>query len=128
MKNIKKIVFGLSIILVISIIYVISIIKFENGFIFLLSSNNNSSIIKYLGNEKNIAIPNDINGHVVVEISNCAFYSKEIESIKIPDTVEVIGDFAFANNYLKTVKMPSKLIYIGKSAFMMNNITSLKIP
>lgn len=80
-------------------------------------------IISYKGNEKNIVIPDTIDGMPVTEIGDYAFGTKLSEeyvtalSVTIPDTVEIIGEGAFASTEAKNIVLPKNLIRIGKHAF-----------
>lgn len=67
----------------------------------------------------------------VTEISNAAFSNcKNLQTIKLPDSVTKIGDYALqlcAN--LKTVKLPNNLTSIGAGAFTGDSgLTSISIP
>lgn len=58
-------------------------------------------------------------------IDTGAFYDTDIEYIRLPETLESIGDCAFAFSKLKGVKIPSKVKSIGKMAFGNSNIEYL---
>lgn len=59
------------------------------------------------------------------KINTGAFYDMDIEYIRLPETLESIGDCAFAFSKLKGVKIPSKVKNIGKMAFGDSNIEYL---
>lgn len=66
----------------------------------------------------------------VTEIEEYAFYSSDVQTIKIPDTVSKIGEGAFYCSYsLTTMKLPSSLKVIEKQLFeMCTNLNSIEIP
>ena len=68
----------------------------------------------------------EIDSDIVDRIESCAFYNcTSLENIKIPDTVEVIGDYAFNNcSSLKEVIIPDSVRIIGENVF--KNCLSLK--
>ena len=82
------------------------------------------SILKYSGNDTNIVIPSNFNGIPVKSVEgfeNC----KKIESVVIPDSVEIIGINAFKDCLsLKTVSMGKNITIISTNAF--RNCQSLK--
>ena len=81
------------------------------------------SITKYetglLSLQKNIEIPETINGKTVVAISKDAFaWNIYTTSISIPDTVKTIGNSAFYDcRSLKSIEMSPNVTEIGDSAF-----------
>lgn len=77
-----------------------------------------ASIIKFIGDEKNVIIPRKIDGYEVKRIGISAFTASDIESVTIPDTVEDIWDRAFQYcKSLHTVKIKSKKLKIWDEAF-----------
>ena len=112
-------------------------IKNIGDYVFYLDGNN-SSLIYYRGDDKNLVLPNI--GYQY-EINAFAFAESEIESVVIPDFVTAMGDRAFyqclnlksveiqANipaiekytfykcESLESVNLPSSLTRIGDSAF-----------
>jgi|GEM_PF-5537661 len=76
-----------------------------------------------------------IGDHIIIpygytEIGKYAFEDKrDIASIKIPDSVTIIGDNAFSYNNLTSIEIPESVTNIGHSAFFeCNNLTSIEIP
>ena len=83
-------------------------------------------LIRYLGTEKNVVIPDG-----VTVIRGGAFSTLAgLESVVIPESVTDIGDGAFAMCLdLTTVVMPASLKTIGSSAFAFClNLESIEIP
>lgn len=80
--------------------YTISLLDPES--LFTISSNG---LIKaYNGKDKNVVVPDTVNGITVTGIAEKAFYSKIIQSITLPDTATYIGTSAFENTTLTRVK------------------------
>ena len=64
-------------------------------------------------------IPSEINGLIVVSISDYAFSTcNNLASVTIPDSVNYIGAEAFANcSSLTNITIPNNVIAIGRGAF-----------
>lgn len=71
---------------------------------------------------KNIVIPDEIDGYMVVAIDSCAFkYDTSLVSIQISNTVTHIGDCAFYDcKNLKYMLIPEETYIIGTYAFACN--------
>lgn len=83
------------------------------------------AIVNYIGSDKTVVIPDEIEELPVKAISVCAFMNTDIESVDIPDTVKMISDNAFTNcQELHTVNMGNGVMQVGYEAF--KNCTSLK--
>ena len=64
-----------------------------------------------------------------INIGNYAFYSSNIVSIDIPDSVTTIGSYAFLNSKLSSIVLPENLTVIGEMAFQgCKELTSITIP
>lgn len=88
-------------------------------------------IIRYIGEEENIAVPKDFAEVPVRSVANTAFAdNKLVQSITIPDGVEIIGDDAFSNcRGLISVELPDSVTKIGERAFAdCVKLTSFRIP
>ena len=97
-------------------------------------------IKKYLGKDVEVIIPEVIKTFPVVSIEHGAFSFVSIgddgvfsysgsESITIPDSVKVIGDYAFNDcRNLKTVTLGEGVERIGESAFSSSGLESITIP
>lgn len=83
-------------------------------------------IVKYLGEESEVSIPNNIEGLTVKIIGEEAFYKNEkLASVSIPDTVTEINRDAFSGcKNLEDIKFSESLIRIFDGAF--SYCTSLK--
>ncbi|MBO4569540.1 MAG: leucine-rich repeat domain-containing protein [Candidatus Methanomethylophilaceae archaeon] len=80
-------------------------------------------VLRYLGDKPHAEIPPEIfvakRGHSVVEIAEKAFAKcSGLVSVKLPDTVETIGDYAFEDcSSLKEMTIPRGTLGIRGSAF-----------
>ena len=72
---------------------------------------------------KNLVIPEFVNAdskyYKVIEVVDYAFRLKPLDSIKLPDSIEVIGDRAFDMTYFKAenLTLPKSLRYLGYFSF-----------
>lgn len=97
-------------------------------------------ISSYIGTASKVTIPSEINGCKVTALGDCdieeGFVSggfsknKYIEEVKIPDTVEYVGQFCFNECYnLKKVKLGKNVKEIGIWAFLdCKSLKSINIP
>lgn len=105
-----------------------SIFRFDKNTGTILGLN-----FKYTHKEDTLKIPSKIDGVVVKNIDNNAFYSlyKNLEQttkVVLPETIENIGDGAFDGLNLVEVNLPKDLKTIGVRAFYNNKLTSVVIP
>ena len=61
-------------------------------------SKEGIEISKYIGTEKVVRIPDEINGKPVVKIGNFAFVNSKITSVEFGKNVKIIGEKAFYNS------------------------------
>ena len=90
--------------------------------------NNEITITKYLGESKEVIIPETIEGYLVTHIAYKALQSNQLTSVIIPRTVTTIGIAAFVDNQLTSVRIPESVTHIGSFAFAGNQLTSVTIP
>lgn len=78
-----------------------------------------ATITGYFGDEDNLVIPGEVDGHSVVAIGSYAFEGNaSLVSVDIPDSVTEIGDYAFAEcASLSQVTLSSSLEVLGGGAF-----------
>ena len=57
-----------------------------------------------------------------------AFFSKNLTSVVIPDSITAIADFAFHDNQLTSVVIPDTVTSIGRKAFGNNSLKSVIVP
>lgn len=99
-------------------------------FAFSLINDNELMITEYLGNKKDVVIPETFNSYKVTVISHSVFQGENITSVKMPDTIKEIRDYAFAGNKnLTSVTLSKKLKVIGVNAFWnCKNLTQIDLP
>jgi len=88
-------------------------------------------IVKYLGNEKSLVLPDEIQSQPIRIIGAGAFANLSfLESVIIPESVVIINREAFFNcENLKEVVLPHKLKSINKSTFEnCKSLISIRIP
>ena len=95
-----------------------------------LMDDGTATITRYNGNETELVIPAEIDGHGVTGIANGAFFeNRDLMSVIIPDGMMSIGDGAFFSCYhLTSVTIPDTVISIGNRAFESCSLTSVDIP
>lgn len=85
-------------------------------------------ITKYKGTDKEIVIPNYIEGYPVKKIGEKAFQNSDIESVKIPENIIEVSRYAFWYcKYLENLVISDGVELIGMQAFChcekLNNVT-----
>lgn len=75
-----------------------------------------------------VVIPSSVNGTFITTIGRDAFYSNQLTSVSIPNSVRNINSSAFRNNQLTSVSIPDSVTSIGGYAFERNPLTSIVIP
>ena len=84
---------------------------------------------------KNIIIPQILDGETVVAIADGQyssaglFYDKDILSIELPSSLEIIGEYAFYNNNIVELDLSvcTEISTISKNAFASNSISELDL-
>ena len=94
---------------------------------FFIKKNDNTKtarLFQYDGYEENIIVPEKIDNYTINEIYDYAFYygkkysGMNVNSIKLPDTIEIIGNSSFFSlDTLESIKIPKNVKKIGKNTF-----------
>lgn len=97
-------------------------VVYKDKFKIRLRKDNIAEIEGYLGNEKDLILPDNYNGIPILRIRAFAFSKNNtIKSVVIPDNVVNIGQEAFYQcTNLENIKLPMCLKIIGKNAFNYN--------
>ncbi len=108
-------------------------IESYDGLLYDVNSDGKTCTIRGLENckDKNIVIPETINGYKVTSIGDYAFYNcSGLTSITIPDSVTSIGGYAFRDcRSLTSITIPDGVIFIGGGAFNgCSSLESITIP
>ncbi len=79
----------------------------------------NNTLVSYKGNDARVIIPSEVDGEAIIFIDRFAFDTNQsIETVVIPEGVEIICSEAFKNCYnLKKVIVPESLVDICAYAF-----------
>ena len=90
----------------------------EEDFTYSLNSGNQSvKIDGYTGTDRDVVIPDEIDGLPVTIIGDQAFMGQDITSISIPESVTSIGDSAFLGcTALTSLNIPESLTSIADNA------------
>ncbi len=94
-------------------------VKYKD-FVFDELNNNELTLVKYEGYSSDVVVPEMVDGLHVTRIGDSVFEkcSNFLESIFLPDTIEIIGHAAFKNCYkLKKINLPINLKIIEDEAF-----------
>lgn len=76
------------------------------------------TLVKYIGESKDVIIPQSIDGRCVVEIGNSCFADSDITTLTISRNVATIQNFAFYRcEHLETLIIKNGVKCIGGSAF-----------
>ena len=84
--------------------------------------------LEKIGSITNLQISISSKKYVVTSIGKYAFYSNQLTSITIPDSVMTIGEYAFFQKQLTSITIPDSVMTIGAIAFSKNQLTSITIP
>lgn len=86
-------------------------------------------IVKYTGDEKNLKIPDLINGLSVVSIGDKAFYNSNVEKVEMPNGLKEVGSYCFANcKNLKEVSFKSNETNFGDNTFENSSVKKVTLP
>lgn len=98
---------------------------FKYKYVYDTVNGDYATIVQYMGNDKNVVIPTEIEGVPVKIIKSYAFYkyirflnisisTSKVQNITIPYTVETIEDYAFYQcKNLQAVNIPNSVKTIG---------------
>ncbi|MEE0264046.1 MAG: leucine-rich repeat protein, partial [Acutalibacteraceae bacterium] len=91
----------------------------QDGYTCRMLDNGTVEINRYTGSEKEVTIPDTINGYTVTQIGTIAFKEHDqITSVTIPETITLIDDRAFIDcTALTDINIPDTQISITMNAF-----------
>lgn len=97
---------------------------------YALRPDGGASIVSCDAEEAHLAIPGEIDGHVVVELAAEAFRGRaDIESVALPAAIERIGKHAFDEcASLGGVSLPASLKEIDDFAFAKSGLGAVEVP
>ncbi len=84
----------------------------------------------YVGTEKHVIIPKELNGTTIKQINQDVFAEKGLTSVVFAEDSEInrIHGRAFQNNNLHEISLPSELKIIDQRAFYNNNLNEISLP
>ena len=89
-----------------------------NGFQYSVDSSNCATIVKYVGNQTLVKIPETIGGAPVTAIGYRAFMNSSVEGIQFNEGLKSIGNQAFLNcTRLRTVAFSKTITTVASNAF-----------
>ena len=94
------------------------------------TSDDIHSLVNYIGNEKEIVLPNSYNGENYI-IGDCAFSNcSSLTAFNIPESVTSIGGYAFSKcSNLTAFNIPESVTSIGDYAFSnCSSLTAITLP
>lgn len=101
-------------------------IEEKGGFKYFVNSRGTVTILKYIGYEEEVIVPNTIDGKKVTFLNSYAFSGTSVSKVTISDGFTRIEDSTFENCYsLKEVVLPSSVNYIGDKAFFNSGLESI---
>lgn len=66
-------------------------------------SSGTATIKGYTGTEKEVTIPEELDGYTVTKLDNYSFGYTEITSVTIPNTITEINSYAFSNSTVNSI-------------------------
>lgn len=96
-----------------------------------VDDEGNATITRYNGNESDVVVPSQIDGHTVTKLKQHLFaYKESLKSVSIPEGVTAIDKYVFlCSANLEKVILPSKLLSIGEKAFYgCSKLQNIEIP
>lgn len=98
------------------------------------TSTNKAALARYLGESRDVIVPDTIDGYEVVELFMQLFLQSEhgadIETVVLPSTLQCIGWEAFYGcENMKTIEMPFGVLEIESGAFYnCTSLTNIEMP
>ena len=107
-------------------------IRSKSGILFCKEYKKGLEVVEYKGDDIHLEIPaySDQAGKPVISIGKKAMLScKNLQSIRLEDTIEEIGDWAFFGCGLTMVSIPQNIIKLGNKTFgYCFNLTKVDFP
>ena len=104
-------------------------ISTENGILYADISGDEAVITGYEGEDTELTVPSEVSGKKVTEIGNEAFTNlTECRSITLPEGLRTIGISAFRGSGIETIEIPESVEVIKRGAFSRTKLTSVTLP
>ena len=93
------------------------------------SYEDGTYIVRYLGDEKNVTVPTEIDGKKINAVGDGAFFGTSIESVTIPGEIKNVSNFAFSCcPNLKKADIQEGVEDLGVNAFRSSALEEVNIP
>ena len=102
----------------------------DGEYYYCITKNNQATVGAYYGDEKNVEIPEQIQGAPVVRISGTFASNEYLEKVKLPENLTEIGKntFYYCKN-LSNIDIPQNVVNISDYAFYYcQNLNNINIP
>ena len=106
-------------------------VHFCGEYVYILLDDGGAEIVCWDGEETDLAVPETLDEHPVVSVSECAFADcRTLRTVTLPESVRAIGDEAFAGcTRLSRVTLPQGLETLGGMAFdHCEGLTQIALP
>ena len=117
----KKLTFGvlLCVVLVCCTFFAASAEQVSGSYAYTLLDDGTAQIVRYTGEEAELAIPDKLDGIAVTAIGPSAFHKNDtLQTVRIPEGVVSLGDFAFQRcSGLTGASLPASLAEVGLNPF-----------
>ena len=103
----------------------------SDDFAYMVLDDGTVCVTSYLGESTDVEVPAQIDGKNVSAIGTEIFwYNKEITSVKLPETIEFIGDRAFQGcTSITEIKLPESVHEIGDACFHeCSSLSKINVP
>lgn len=111
----------------------------DQGTMEFLLFDDGALLVKYLGSDEKVTVPDTVEGKTVTKIGSSAFRQTDLitgegartslKEVVLPETIEVIGTGAFKDMpVLETVNLPESLKIIGDEAFANTGLKEISLP
>ncbi len=101
------------------------------GLAYAINPDGKTFAVAGIGNctDADIVVPENFCGYHVTSVMESAFRGcSGVQSITLPETVTVIGNYAFESSFFQKVILPTGLLEIGEYAFAGSTLTQITIP
>lgn len=96
------------------------IVYYSGDWAYVLLADGTAEVAGYMGWEKELSVPAEIDGYAVASIGDNAFFKcRTLSSLTLPDSVTNIGDYAFSScEFLRSITLPDSVTHIGTNPFV----------
>ena len=100
-------------------------VRTEGDWKYAKLTSGNISIVEYLGDDTDIDLTSLDFGGDIINIGGSAFAYSTVESVVLPETLQIIQAEAFYHSALQSVSIPASVTFIGREAFASTPMQSL---